>query len=91
MAKPSELPVNESWGATWSGRRRFGPWNNFRWIYRFSAKPGNAERRRPAAFPGLGPGSALGSGPRVALSSAQAIPVYRGPRPQAIPGRAAPW
>ena len=38
----------------------------------------DAEGRRPAARP---PGSALGSRPRVALSSAQAPPVYSGPRP----------
>ena len=35
--------------------------------------------------PVLAPGSALGSRPRVALSSAQAPAVYRGPRP---PGNA---
>ena len=36
---------------------------------------------------GLAPGSALGSRPRVALSSAQALSVYRGPRP---PGNSRP-
>jgi hypothetical protein len=41
----------------------------------------DAEGRRPAARPGLGTWSALGSRPRVALSSAQAPPVYLGPRP----------
>ena len=36
--------------------------------------------------PVLAPGSALGSRPRVALSSAQAPPVYTEPRPPAIHG-----
>jgi hypothetical protein len=54
MGKPSELSVNPSWGAIGSGRRRIGLCNNFKWIYRIPAKPGNAEGRRPAAFPGLG-------------------------------------
>src|SRR3954451_20869838 len=36
--------------------------------------------------PVLGPGSALGSRPRVALSSARAPPVYSGPRPSGNSG-----
>ena len=52
-------------------------WNkNFQWIYRFDANPGAAVGRLRAALSGLGPGSALGSRPRVALSSAQACAVY---------------
>ena len=46
----------------------------------------DAEGRHRAARPGLGPWvGAVGSRPRVALSSAQAPAVYRGPRP---PGNA---
>jgi hypothetical protein len=56
--------------------RPIGNLKNCKWIYRFRANPGDAEGRRPAAHPGLGPGSALGSRPRVALSSAQVAPVY---------------
>jgi hypothetical protein len=54
MGKPSELSVNESWGAIWSGRHRIGTRKYCEWIYRFSANPGSAEGRRPAASPGLG-------------------------------------
>src|SRR5580704_3454175 len=49
---------------------------NCGWIYRFGANPGTAVGRLPAALSGLGPGSALGSRPRVALSSAQVHSVY---------------
>jgi hypothetical protein len=52
-------------------------WNKkFEWIYRFGANPGMAVGRLRAAHSGLGPGSALRSRPRVALSSAQASSVY---------------
>ncbi len=33
----------------------FANTNTCNWIYRFAANPGNAEGRRPAAHPGLGP------------------------------------
>src|SRR5258708_26191106 len=48
------------------------------WIYRFRANPGRPWGRHRAALSGLGPWSALGSRPRVALSSAQVSSVYPG-------------
>src|SRR5208282_1679916 len=53
-----------------------GSRKNCEWIYRFGANPGTAVGRLPAALSGLGPGSALRSRPRVALSSAQAFSAY---------------
>src|SRR3954454_7903567 len=58
---------------------------NCEWIYRFRANPGMPRGGILPPAPVLAPGSALGSRPRVALSSAQAPAVYRGPRP---PGNA---
>jgi hypothetical protein len=55
------------------------------WIYRIGANPGMPRGGIVPPAPVLAPGSALGSRPRVALSSAQARAVYRGPRP---PGNA---
>src|SRR5271166_2583796 len=55
------------------------------WIYRFRANPGRPWGGIVPPAPVLAPGSALRSRPRVALSSAQAPAVYRGPRP---PGNA---
>jgi len=49
---------------------------NGEWIYHFGANPGLAVGRLPATLSGLGPGSALRSRPRVALSSAQAFSAY---------------
>ncbi len=46
------------------------------WSYCFGANPGTAVGRLRAALFGLGSGSALGSRPRVALSSATASSVY---------------
>src|SRR5271170_5889204 len=46
------------------------------WIYRFWANPGRPWGRHRAAPPVLAPESALGSRPRVALSSAQVSSVY---------------
>jgi len=90
MGKPSELSVNESWGAIWSGRHRIGICENCEWIYRFSANPGSAEGRRPAASPGLG----TWVGARVASPR---CPILRPgcwnvPRPTtALQSRAWPW
>jgi len=58
---------------------------NCLWIYRIEANPGMPRGGIVPPAPVLAPGSALGSRPRVALSSAQAPAVYRGPRP---PGNA---
>ena len=54
---------------------------NCEWIYRFGANPGTPGSGIVPLSPVLAPGTALGSRPRVALSSAQAVSVYRGPRP----------
>jgi hypothetical protein len=54
---------------------------NCKWIYRFPANPGMPRGGIVPPTPVLAPGSALGSRPRVALSSAQVPPVYSGPRP----------
>jgi len=48
------------------------------WIYRIEANPGMPRGGILPPAPVLAPGSALGSRPRVALSSAQAPPGYRG-------------
>ena len=78
MGKPSELPVNESCAAISSGRRRLGLCNNCQWIYRFPANSGMVRGGVLPPTPVLAPGSALGSRPRVALSSAQAPSIYCG-------------
>src|SRR6266436_2317674 len=55
---------------------------NGEWIYRFGASPGMAVGRPPATVSGLGPGSALGSRPRVAPSSTQsAVPTFPARKP----------
>jgi hypothetical protein len=54
---------------------------NCEWIYRFWANPGTPGSGLVPLAPVLAPGTALGSRPRVALSSAQAPRVYCGPRP----------
>ncbi len=51
------------------------------WIYRFGANPGKPESGIVPLLPVLAPGTALGSRPRVALSSAQAPSAYCEPRP----------
>ena len=51
------------------------------WIYRFRANPGKPGSGIVPLFPVLAPGTALGSRPRVALSSAQAPSVYCEPMP----------
>jgi hypothetical protein len=51
------------------------------WIYRFRANPGKPGSGIVPLFPVLAPGTALGSRPRVALSSAQALSVYYEPMP----------
>jgi hypothetical protein len=50
------------------------------WIYRFRANPGKPGSGIVPLSPVLAPGTALGSRPRVALSSAQALSVYCEPR-----------
>src|SRR5580700_8739868 len=62
-----------------------GDSKNCKWIYRFRANPGMPRGGILPPAPVLAPGSALGSRPRVALSSARAPAVYRGPQP---PGNA---
>src|SRR6202042_2134029 len=57
-----------------------GDSTNFPWIYRVRAHPGMPRGGIVPPTPVLAPGSALGSRPRVALSSAQVRPVYSGPR-----------
>jgi hypothetical protein len=56
------------------------------WIYRIEANPGMPRGGILPPAPVLAPGSALGSRPRVALSSAQAPPVYSALRPPGNPG-----
>src|SRR5512135_1304854 len=62
---------------------------NCEWIYRFRADPGMPRGGIVPPTPVLAPGSALRSRPRVALSSAQAPPVYCRSRPSdnSRPGR----
>src|SRR5262249_53423630 len=59
---------------------------NCKWIYRFRANPGMPRGGIVPPTPVLAPGSALGSRPRVALSSARVPPVYSGPRPSGNSG-----
>jgi hypothetical protein len=59
---------------------------NYQWIYRFEANPGKPRGGVLPPTPVLAPGSALGSRPRVALSSAQVPPASTEPRSPAIPG-----
>src|SRR5437764_8923983 len=54
---------------------------NCEWIYRFRANPGMPRGGIVPPTPVLAPGSALGSRPRVVLTSARVPPVYSGPRP----------
>jgi hypothetical protein len=56
--------------------QRVGDDKNCQWIYRFRANPGMPRGGVLPPTPVLAPGSALGSRPRVALSSAQVPPVY---------------
>jgi hypothetical protein len=56
-------------------------YKDYRWIYRFRANPGKPGSGIVPLFPVLAPGTALGSRPRVALSSAQALSVYYEPMP----------
>jgi hypothetical protein len=81
MAKPSELPVNESVAAILGGRCRIGVLSTFNGFIAFSANPGMCRGGIVPPTPVLAPGSALRSRPRVALSSAQVVVMYRGPRP----------
>jgi hypothetical protein len=51
--------------------RSVGKLGYIKWIYRFMANPGMPRGGIVPPTPVLAPGSALGSRPRVALSSAQ--------------------
>ena len=62
-------------GVLGNGNKDYG------WIYRFRANPGKPESGIVPLFPVLAPGTALGSRPRVALSSAQAHSMYYEPMP----------
>src|SRR3954454_17320765 len=64
---------------------------NCEWIYRFRANPGMPRGGVLPPAPVLAPGSALGSRPRVALSSAQAPPVYWARRPPGNSGLGRPF
>ena len=63
---------------------------NCLWIYRIEANPGMPRDGIVPPAQVLAPGSALGSRPRVALSSAQAPPVYSALRPPGNPGPGRP-
>jgi hypothetical protein len=63
---------------------------NCQWIYRFGANPGKPRGGVLPPTPVLAPGTALGSRPRVARSSAQVPRAYSEPRPPAIPRGIAP-
>jgi rubredoxin len=54
---------------------------NCQWIYRLEANPGKPRGGVLPPTPVLAPGTALGSRPRVALSSAQVPRAYTEPRP----------
>src|SRR4051812_21785820 len=58
-----------------------GGYKNCEWIYHFRANPGGPTGGIVPPAPVLAPGSALGSRPRVALSSAQVSPVSSDARP----------
>src|SRR5437763_69347 len=75
MGKPTSLDKLDS------------DYKNYGWIYRFRANPGMPRGGLLPPAPVLAPGSALGSRPRVALSSAQAPPVDSALRP---PGDSGP-
>jgi hypothetical protein len=62
---------------------------NCKWIYRFPANPGMPRGGIVPPSPVLAPGSALGSRPRVALSSARSLQSTPGHGPRAIHGRGA--
>src|SRR5215510_6157729 len=64
---------------------------NCQWIYRIRANPGMPRGGIVPPTPVLAPGSALGSRPRVALSSAQTLARYRSRRPPGHSRRVAPW
>src|SRR5436305_6265609 len=70
-----------------------GGYKNCGWIYRFRANPGRPRGGILPPAPVLAPGAALGSRPRVALSSAQApsMELRRGGRSKRLlPGLGAP-
>ena len=53
--EPATLPARRARDNPWFFATPFANTNTCNWIYRFPANPGNAEGRRPAAHPGLGP------------------------------------
>jgi hypothetical protein len=77
-------------GVTWADGMgevvRSRPLEDCLWIYRIEANPGMRRGGIVPPAPVLAPGSALGSRPRVALSSAQAPQVYSAPWPPGNPG-----
>ncbi len=62
-----------------------GDFKDCKWIYRFGANPGMPRGGILPPTPVLAPESALGSRPRVALSSAQARAMYCRPSPAGNP------
>jgi hypothetical protein len=78
-----QLPRGEdvTWADGTGKAVRSRPLENCLWIYRIEANPGMPRGGFLPPAPVLAPGSALGSRPRVAPSSAQAPPVYSALRP----------
>ena len=62
-----------------------GDFKDYEWIYRFGANPGMPRGGVLPSTPVLAPEPALGSRPRVALSSAQAGAMYCRPGPAGNP------
>jgi len=85
-----------SWWVARQGEQRSGLFpfasyfKNCKWIYRIRANPGMPRGGVLPPTPVLAPGSALGSRPRVALSSAQARLVYSALRPPGNSGLGRP-
>ena len=75
-AKLAGVLVQGEWDKRLCSLRESEHDKNCEWIYRFGANPGPGSRAASCRPSGLGPGSALRSRPRVALSSAQAMSVY---------------
>ncbi len=68
--------VQREWDKRLCSLRESEQHKNCKWIHRFGANPGAGIRAASCRPSGLGPGSALRSRPRVALSSAQALSGY---------------
>ena len=65
-----------------------GDFKDYEWIYRFGANPGMPRGGVLPPTPVWAPEPALGSRPRVALSSAQAGAMYCRPGPGVVPRKA---